>query len=195
MRRAMCVAFAVALSGVVARDACANSILVVNGYPTVTGTGPYTWTYQERVTNDAQVQTNDFFVIVDFNGFVSGSNAQPANWSFATVGNIGTLTGSNQSLTPTNNPAIPDLVWTYTGTPTIVGEQILGNFSAQSIYGQQTVGVQVGMDHTISPNLPEVNGQNIFTPAVPVPAAVWGGVSLLGMLGGGRLWKRRREIA
>jgi len=33
-----------------------------------------------------------------------------------------------------------------------------------------------------------------FAP-VPVPAAVWGGVSLLGLLGGGRLWKRRREVA
>jgi len=31
--------------------------------------------------------------------------------------------------------------------------------------------------------------------AVPVPAAVWGGVSLLGLLGGGRLWKRRYEVA
>lgn len=30
--------------------------------------------------------------------------------------------------------------------------------------------------------------------AVPVPAALWGGISLLGVLGGGRLWKRRREI-
>lgn len=31
--------------------------------------------------------------------------------------------------------------------------------------------------------------------AVPVPAAVWGGVGLLGLLGGGRVWKRRRDLA
>ena len=30
--------------------------------------------------------------------------------------------------------------------------------------------------------------------AVPLPAAAWGGISLLGILGGGKLWKRRREI-
>ena len=36
---------------------------------------------------------------------------------------------------------------------------------------------------------------NISVNAVPVPAAAWGGVSLLGLLGGGRLWKRRRELA
>jgi len=33
------------------------------------------------------------------------------------------------------------------------------------------------------------------TQVVPVPAAIWGGVSLLGLMGGGRLWKRRRELA
>jgi hypothetical protein len=31
--------------------------------------------------------------------------------------------------------------------------------------------------------------------AVPVPMAVWGGISLLGILGGGQLWKRRRHLA
>ena len=31
--------------------------------------------------------------------------------------------------------------------------------------------------------------------AVPVPAAVWGGMTLLGLLGSGRLWKRRRALA
>jgi hypothetical protein len=31
--------------------------------------------------------------------------------------------------------------------------------------------------------------------AVPVPMAVWGGISLLGILGGGQIWKRRRHLA
>ena len=41
-----------------------------------------------------------------------------------------------------------------------------------------------------------LGGQVTVNPTVvPVPAAVWGGVSLLGLLRGGRVWQRRRQLA
>ena len=61
--------------------------------PTLTSTSPtgsnFTWNYTTNVTVDQMVQKGDFFTIYDFGNFLSGSNIQPANWSFSS-----SLTGS-----------------------------------------------------------------------------------------------------
>jgi hypothetical protein len=97
--------------------------------PTLTSTSPtgadFTWNYTTNVTVDQMVQKGDFFTIYDFGNFVSGSNNQPANWSFSS-----SLTGTNPSLVSvTDNPSSLNLTWKYTGDTPIAGSNLLGIFS------------------------------------------------------------------
>jgi hypothetical protein len=97
--------------------------------PTLTSTAPtgsdFAWNYTTNVTVDQMVQKGDFFTIYDFGNFLSGSNAQPTNWSFSS-----SLTGTNPSLvTVGDNISILNLTWTYTGDTPINGSNLLGIFS------------------------------------------------------------------
>lgn len=97
--------------------------------PTLTSTSPtgsnFTWNYTTNVTVDQLVQKGDFFTIYDFGNFVSGSNIQPANWTFSS-----SLTGTNPALvTPADNVSILNLTWTYNGDTPINGSNLLGVFS------------------------------------------------------------------
>jgi hypothetical protein len=95
------------------------------GAPAAAAGGGFTWNYATNVTLDQMVQPGDFFTIYDFGTFTQGSNLQPAGWTFSS-----SLTGKNPSLvTPTDNAALLNLTWTYTGTTPINGAQALGNFS------------------------------------------------------------------
>jgi hypothetical protein len=77
------------------------------------------------VTLDQRVTTGDFFTIYDFGSFTAGSNLQPLGWTFSSA-----LTGITPALVlPTDNPALLNLTWTYTGTTEINGAAALGNFS------------------------------------------------------------------
>jgi hypothetical protein len=90
--------------------------------PTV---GGFTWNYSVNVTLDQRVTTGDFFTIYDFGSFTAGSNLQPVGWTFSS-----SLTGITPALVlPTDNPALLNLTWTYTGTTEINGAAALGNFS------------------------------------------------------------------
>jgi hypothetical protein len=97
--------------------------------PTLTSAAPtgadFTWNYTTNVTVDQMVQKGDFFTIYDFGNFLSGSNSQPANWSFSS-----SLTGTNPSLVTVNdNPSSLNLTWTYTGDTPVNGSNLLGIFS------------------------------------------------------------------
>lgn len=96
---------------------------------TVTPDGDsYRYTYGVMLTSNSSLQKGDQFVIYDFNGLKAGSNDQPAGFSFNTQN-----TGGNPGRTvPNDNPAMPNLVWTYTGDTPLVGQIGLGNFSALS---------------------------------------------------------------
>ncbi|HZT42447.1 MAG TPA: hypothetical protein VFA07_09655 [Chthonomonadaceae bacterium] len=106
--------------------------------PTVTSNGSnFTWTYDVNLTNDETLQTNNYFTIYDFAGYVPGTNFQPADWVFSSA-----MTGKTPSrVKPIDNPNIPNLTWTYTGTATIgPGPTDLGFFGADSKYSRETVG-------------------------------------------------------
>jgi hypothetical protein len=88
----------------------------------------FRYTYGVMLTSNSTLQKGDQFAIYDFNGFIQGSNTQPTGFSFNTV-----LTGGNPGRTvPNDNPAMPNLVWTYTGDTPLVGQIGLGNFTALS---------------------------------------------------------------
>lgn len=97
--------------------------------PSLSSTSPvgsnFDWNYSANVTVDQTVEHGDFFTIYDFGKFAVGSNTQPAGWTFSSA-----LVGINPSLvTPTDNPSILNLTWTYTGSTPITGSAALGIFS------------------------------------------------------------------
>jgi hypothetical protein len=88
----------------------------------------FRYTYGVMLTSNSTLSKGDQFAIYDFNGFVPGSNSQPTGFSFSTVN-----TGGNPGRTvPNDNPAMPNLVWTYNGDTPLVGQIGLGNFTALS---------------------------------------------------------------
>src|SRR5882762_11159533 len=92
----------------------------------VTGSSPnFTWNYSANVTVDENINTGDFFTIYDFGSIAPGSNTQPTGWTFSQA-----LIGPTAALTsPTDNPSILNLTWTYNGASPIVGSAALGIFS------------------------------------------------------------------
>ena len=129
--------------------------------------GNYKWSYEGQLNPAQKVLSGDFFTIYDFAGFVPGTTLQPADWSFS---------WSNTGVTPTgllplinipggitDNPGIPNLTWTYTGSGTIAGPADLGAFSAESVYG----------DNTISPFAAEATEQSGFTAGSKVDNFGW----------------------
>jgi hypothetical protein len=134
------------------------------GTPAATA-GGFLWNYGVNVTVDQQVNTGNFFTIYDFGAFNPGSNVQPAGWTFSS-----SLTGQNPSLvTPTDNPALANLTWTYTGTTPITGAQLIGQFSVVAASNQLATG-------SFAAEATRSGGPNVGTPidnvgtvSVPVP--------------------------
>jgi hypothetical protein len=163
----------------------------------ISGTGPYTWTYQAQLSADQSAFSGptptinpvsnllnvagSFFTIYDFAGYVGGSAAGPTGWT-ATTQNVG-FTPSN--VTPVDDINIVNITWTRTSGLTLSGQPSgidLGNFTAQSIYntpilvsytsrGLANAGPQAG---TIADNVGNTQG-----PAARVPEP--GTLMLLGL--------------
>jgi hypothetical protein len=175
----------------------------------ITGTGPFVWTYDLQLSPDQNVNSGTaptinpvphsnltfggFFTIFDFAGYVSGSCSGPAGW---------TCTAQNMGFTPDDvvtmdKPNIPNITWAYTTGPTILGQPggiDLGLFSAQSIFSNPTLvsysgrgiansGPQVG---TIADNVGNTQGP---ISAVPEPTSF--GLCAIGI--GLICWRQRRS--
>lgn len=120
----------------------------------------FRYTYGVMLTSNSTLQSGDQFVIYDFNGLVSGSNTQPAGFSFTTMN-----TGGNPGRTvPNDNPAMPNLVWTYTGDTPLIGQIGLGNFTALSTLPESNVSTDfVSRTHVEDPN-GDVRAEDNITP-------------------------------
>src|SRR5256886_8426295 len=103
----------------------------------VTGSSPtFTWNYSANVTVDETVNPGDFFTIYDFGTIAPGSSMQPAGWTFSQA-----LVGPTAALTsPTDNPSILNLTWTYSGATAISGSAALGIFSVVTSTDQLKTG-------------------------------------------------------
>ncbi|MCE9564387.1 MAG: PEP-CTERM sorting domain-containing protein [Planctomycetes bacterium] len=134
--------------------------------------GMYRFTYAIYLPTNSVLRPGDYFTIYNFDGFVPGTavangSVYSANWSFSSS-NVGP---TPIGVLPDDNPAIPNLTWTYNGPvinvgddPTAVG---MGNFWAISQYPDTTQSwftASTGSTTAATDN-------NIIPTTVPVPTA------------------------
>ena len=94
--------------------------------------GNFRWTYAVVVTTDVKVNPGDSFTIYDFGGLVANSISAPTGWTISQA----KITPGRPGTNPHDDPTIPDLTFTYTGSTPIQGQQGLGNFWAVSQYNK-----------------------------------------------------------
>ena len=131
---------------------------------TPVGGGNFSWNYSATLTQDENVMGHDFFTIYDFAGYVPGGNTQPAGWTFSAA-LIGITPGK---VTPTDNPHLFNLTWTYIGS-TQVGPEALGIFSAVSHTNLAKSGEFASEATKNSGDLAGTKVDNIGNVAVPIP--------------------------
>lgn len=141
----------------------------------VTGSSPnFTWNYSANVTVNETINHGDFFTIYDFSSIMPTTTTQPTGWTFSTA-----LVGPTPGLvTPTDNPNLWNLTWTYTGTTAIPGAAALGVFSAVTNTDQMKTG-QFTAEATRSNDPQGTKIDNIGQVSVPVPEST----SLLPLIG------------
>jgi hypothetical protein len=100
----------------------------------------------------------------DFAGYVPGGNTQPAGWMFSAA-LVGITPGK---VTPTDNPHLFNLTWTYTGS-TQVGPESLGIFSAVAHTNLAKSGEFASEATKNSGDLAGTKVDNIGNVAVPIP--------------------------
>jgi hypothetical protein len=193
-----------ALAGVLAAGSAQAGLIPTNVSITPDGSN-FRWTYAVVVTTDVKVNPGDYFTIYDFGGLVGGggpvnpgdpsSIVAPPGWTASTAMLGPTPPGTN----PADDPTILNITFKYTGVDPINGQQGLGNFMANSKYGDSTTSDFTSITHR------QVDGRseaNITSTNVPVPGALKNtpepatlalfglGLPALGML---RLLRRRRS--
>ena len=131
---------------------------------TPVGGGNFSWNYSATLTQDENVMSPDFFTIYDFAAYVPGGNTQPAGWTFSAA-LVGITPGK---VTPTDNPHLFNLTWTYTGI-TQVGPEALGIFSAVSHTNLAKSGEFASEATKNSGDLAGTKVDNIGNVAVPIP--------------------------
>jgi hypothetical protein len=127
----------------------------------------FRWTYAVVVTTDVKVNPGDFFTIYDFGGLVPGPStvATPVGWSYTTSMVGPTPAGTS----PADDPTLPNLTFTYSGTAPINGQMGLGNFMVDSTFGNATTSDFTSITHR---QVDGVSEANITSTNVPVPGAV-----------------------
>ncbi len=126
--------------------------------------GLYRWTYALTLPTETMLRAGDYFTIYDFAGYRPDSAISPSLWSFSSATSGPTPAG----LRPHDDPALPNLTWTYNG-PRIAGEVgNLGPFSALSTYRASADGPFTARTHRTSDGDRDAN---LTTTTVPVPTA------------------------
>ncbi len=161
----------------------------------ITGTGPYTYTYGAVLSDTETLVSGNFFTMFDVNGLVSGSELAPAGFtaseSFTGPNAVGTFNSAPATI---DSASILNVTYTYNGPPVVGAPTGLGNFSFQSIYptastrGSFTAVAQLSGTNILNANGTSYVGPTVSAPvtAVPEPATVvpflLGGLGLMALI-------------
>jgi hypothetical protein len=106
--------------------------------------------YSASISSGDQINPGDFFRIYDFSGLV-GTPTAPAGWTVS-VQNSSPTPPPNVILVHGDDPAIPNLIFTYAGTSPILGGTTITGFQAVSTQsgGNLTTKDFVGRDTVAS---------------------------------------------
>jgi hypothetical protein len=158
----------------------------------VTGSSPnFSWNYTANVTVNQTIESGDFFTIYDFSSIMPTSHTEPTGWTFSTA-----LVGPTPAnVSPTDNPNLWNVTWTYTGESQIVGASALGTFSVVTSTDQMKTGQFTGQA-TRSAGQPEAGSKisnigNVTVP-VPEPSALFPILSFAAAIGVDRFLRRRK---
>ena len=179
-----------------AQSASANSITVTIGTPMITdlGNGTFAWDYGATLSAGSEIDQGSFFEIVDF-GTVLGV-VPNTNWSYS-VQQLSQVNGANVQLAFNGLPAdtaSENVLFTYSGpqTGSATNPTNLGTFRIISPDGGIVDGAIIGNDHQFVSGSGVGRSQTNFGPTAvpaPLPAAAWGGMALIGLLGAARVRK------
>jgi hypothetical protein len=174
----------------------ANSILYASHTPLLGGGGA--WDYTVFVTPLAEIRTDDFFVVIDFAGYVDGSIFAPTGWAATVEQTTDAFETGTGTITPVNDGGAMNLRFTRTGG-TIPNPPIgafLSGFGAITTLDGVGPTTIVAQDHSTLTGDTAGNTSVAFAPAgiVPLPAAAWGGMALFGVLGGVKLRRSRQSV-
>jgi PEP-CTERM motif len=121
----------VAVVVVTASGARASAGLLPVSVTVIPQADQYRWTYNIVLPTDSQLRTGNYFTIYDFHGYVAGGEEGPDGWTFS-ASNTGP---TPDRLRPSDDPAVTNLTWTYSGPTIPSGQTGLGNFWAISTVG------------------------------------------------------------
>jgi hypothetical protein len=101
---------------------------------TTASAGNLQFNYSASIAGSEQIVAGNFFQFFDFSGLVPGSATAPAGWT-ATTPNYDMNPLPSVILSHADDPAVPNLVFTYNGSTPITGPVTLTGFSATSVFG------------------------------------------------------------
>jgi hypothetical protein len=157
------------------------------------------FSYTVKVSDGSRVNTDDYFTIYDFNGYVAGSEFAPADWDIS-VQNVG-ITPAGQLLA--DNAGVVNLTFTYTGAATIFGPVDvggIGGFGAESTLCEtHPNGKYASQTHKNNPGQPDNNTLQSNQGVAVTPAAIPEASSLMLLVPGlvplGIMLRRRANKA
>lgn len=163
-----------------------------------TGVGPFTFSYTASIPVGDQINAGDFFRIYDFAGYIAGSIAAPAGWS-TSIALVNPTPPPNVILSHGDDPAIPNLIFTYSGVVPIVGGASVSGFTAQSTFGflgaiKDFAGRDTKSTGTTAGTFVDSVG-DVRVPGVPEPASLISGAIGMIVLSGYALRVRRARNA
>lgn len=190
--------FAAAVAAVAVAGNSAQAGIIPVSVTVTPETGGFRWTYSVVLPSDMQLQAGNYFTIYDFGGFKPGSIVAPDGW-VTTASNSAT---PPVGLKPTDNPEQTDLTFTYNGDTIPSGQIGLGNFWASSTVGSSVVtsftaqniqfstgNIDRNIVDTLAPAPAPPPGP---TPGVPEPATLALAAFGLPLIGGMRLFRRKK---